>query len=103
MYQGIQPFSRRTAQDIPVFLRNIRLFQDSGPDGIVDIVIDIGDFIGEAHQLSLQRRRVPAGPVVPDAVPHLPGQIQALAALLQLLHHPDTLFIMGEARTAEVV
>src|SRR5699024_12324726 len=41
--------------------------------------------------------------VADDAVAHLPGEVQALALLLQAVHHPQGLLIMGETAGHDVV
>ena len=38
-----------------------------------------------------------------DAVAHLPGQVQTLAVLFQILHHPQTLPVMGKTSGAQPV
>ena len=69
------------------------------PDGVVDIVVDIGDLIRESGRCCPSRvDGLPGCPVVQDPVPHLPGQVQSLSLLLQHLHHPDALLIVGKAR-----
>ena len=38
-----------------------------------------------------------------DAVPHLIGEIQALALVFQHIHHPQALLVMAEAAGVEIV
>ena len=38
-----------------------------------------------------------------DAVAHLPGQVEALTFLFQLVHHPQALHIVLEAARAEFI
>ncbi len=41
--------------------------------------------------------------MVDDAVPDLPGQVQALSVLFQKLHHPEALVVMGEGGVEAVL
>ena len=49
---------------IRVFSRNIPLGNDLSADRVVDIMIDVCDFIGEPHDLSLHGRRISGRSVV---------------------------------------
>ena len=49
---------------IRIFSRNIPLGNDLSADRVVDIMIDVCDFIGEPHDLSLQCYRISGCSVV---------------------------------------
>ncbi len=94
-----------TADGIP---RQIRLLQHARPHGIVDVVIDVGDQIGDAHDLPFERggalRRIDADRravlplrVTADAVAHLPRQVQAASVVLEHVHDAKALLVVAEA------
>ena len=60
--------------------------QDPRADRVVDVVVQVGDPVGEPHDLRLQGRGRGHRPgVVQDAVADLPGEVQAGAVVLQEL------------------
>ena len=61
------------------------------------VVVDVGDLVGQADHLALQGGGLLSPGVADDAVAHLPGEVQALALLLQPVHHPQGLLVVGEA------
>ena len=54
---------------------------DAAAHGVVNVVIDVGDLVGKADQLALQRLRLFAGGVAQDAPPHLVAQVQPRAVV----------------------
>ena len=85
-------------RDLP---RQLLLADQPRPDRVADVVVDVGDGVGQLHDLALQRRRgaVALGQdvlshlgAVDDGVAHLPGQVQSL----QLLDHPQALLRVPE-------
>ena len=70
---------------------------DAAPHGVVNVVVDVGDLVGVAHQLPLQGLRHRSGGVAENAVPHLIAQVQPGAVPLQAVHHPQGLLIVAEA------
>jgi hypothetical protein len=63
------------------------------PDGIVYIVIDIGNPVSYFNDLSLQGGRLHRAGVVQNPVPHFPCQVKA-SAPFQVINHPEALFVM---------
>ena len=88
----IQPFSRGLPCRFLNILRNVLFLQDTRPDGIVTVVMDIGDLVGKPDDPPLQRGRIALRLVVADAVSHLKGQIQPLPVLFQHIHGAHALF-----------
>ena len=83
--------------------RNINGVDDAAPQGILNIVVDIGDVVGQPDHLALQRGGgLPLG-VAEDAVAHLPGQVQPLSVFFQTLHHPQGLLIVSKAAGHQLV
>ena len=82
--------------------------QQPRPDGIVDIVVDVGDDVGDARDLALDRARAMRGVgadrhavlalrVPRDAVAHFPRQVQPLAVVLQHVDDAQALLVVLEA------
>ena len=64
MDHDIQAVLYGIPENIRVFSRNIPLGNDLSADRVVDIMIDVCDFIGEPHDLSLHGRRISGRSVV---------------------------------------
>ena len=96
VHHGIQPclcwYCPASSSDIR---RNILLRQDTAPDGIVHIVVDIGNLIGKPYHLPFQR--VGACPQSDDSgyrpAPPRSGS-GPLPAFSNALHHPQALLLM---------
>ncbi len=90
------------------------------PNRVVEVVVQVGDPVGEPHAHRLERRRCRLRPgVVHDPVADLPGEVQPAAAVLEHLDdaegllgvlepaaerlRQDTLADVAERRVAEVV
>ena len=84
------------AQDGDNILRQILLAENACPDGIINVVIDIGNLVRTPHHLPLQRLRDVIAGVPQDAQPHFVGQVQTHAVLFQIVHHPQALLVMTE-------
>src|SRR5438105_1119243 len=90
--------------------RKIALRQDASADGIADVMVNVGDGIGELYGLTLERGWHAPGFRfdVPwdlrrfdDPITHLPGEIETAATFLQHLDHPQALIVVAEALLAE--
>ena len=64
--------------------------------GVVDVVVDVGDAVGEADDLPLQGGRQRVAGVMADAVAHLPGEVEPPAVVLHHLDHPGALLVVRE-------
>ena len=100
MNEMIQSLGGTAADHLTDVLRHIRFREDSSADGVIHIVMNIGNFIGKSDDLALQGMGLSNGLVVSYTVSHLVGQIQPLAILLQNVHGADALFGMFEAKRA---
>ena len=79
--------------------RKIIIGENSGPDGIIDVVIDIGNLVTAANYLTLQRFRNPVTGMTQNAHPNLISQIQALTVPLQNVHNTQTLLVVAKGST----
>ena len=98
MHHRIQPFSCRHSENIRITLRNIFYPQDSSTDRIINIVIDIRNFIRQSHDLSFQRMRISTSLMIFNPINYFPGQIQSLSLFFQIFYYTHTLYIMTESR-----
>ena len=103
MDHRIQANSGRISKNLPIWFRNIFLFEHASPDRVVNIMVDIGNLIRQAYDLSFQRMRRTRGFMIQDSVTHFPGQVQSLALLFQTFHHPYALLVMLEPQRAYLV
>ena len=71
--------------------------QNARADSVVNVVIDVGDAVGELDELALGGGGHRVSRMVDDGIPHLPAEVEAAAVLFQLLHHPQALAVVGEA------
>ena len=94
--------------------RQILRPQQPGPRRVVDVVVDVGNEIRHAHDLSFDRARAQrlghpdrrAGlslRVLGDAVAHFPGEVQPSAVVLEQIDDAKALFVVVEAAGHERV
>ena len=75
----------------------LTLLEHPGAHRVVDVVVDVGDAIGEAHELGLEGRRHRRGPrVVHDAVAHLPREVEPGTVVLEVLDDAQRLLVVAE-------
>ena len=88
------------------------LGDDAGPNGVFGVVVDISQEVGQPAHLSLQG--VGLSPVlaedivlgfgvIEDAVPHFPGEVQALAVVLQVVGYSEGLLVVAESARADLI
>jgi hypothetical protein len=94
------------AEDRDAVGRQIGLTDDAGADGVVYVMVDVGDAVGIADDDSLQRVRLllrlhgevlHSLAVAADAVADLIGEVEPLPVLFEHLHHAQALLGMVEA------
>ena len=78
-------------------LRQLVRREDARADGVVDVVVDVGDAVDEAHDLPLERGRLARAGVVEDAVARLHGEVEAAAVALEHLDDAQRLLVVAEA------
>jgi hypothetical protein len=73
------------------------LVDDLGAEGVVDVVVDVGDPIGEPDDLRLGCGGLRHRPgVVHDAVANLPRQVQAAPVVLEIIDDTKALLVVPE-------
>ena len=91
------------AQHLAGLKGDVHGIENAAPQGILNVVVDIGDVVGQPDHLALQRSGGGTFCVAEDAVAHLPGQVQPLTVFLQPLHHPHRLAEVGKAPGHQLV
>src|SRR5262249_59093348 len=82
--------------------------------GVVDVVIDVGNQVGDPHDLPFDRARSQLGRhadrrpglalrMLRDPVAHLPRQVQPLAVVLEAIDDAQALLVVVEAARHERV
>ena len=97
LHQGVDPLPVGEAQNFGDGQGDVHGVDDPAPEGVLNVVVDVGDLVSQADHLALQGGGLPALGVADDAVAHLPGEVQPLALLFQPVHHPQRLLVVGEA------
>ena len=77
--------------------RQVRGPQDAGAQGVVDVVVDVGDAVDQLHDPPLERRRLARAGVVEDAVADRLGQVEAGAVALEHVDDPQRVLVVLEA------
>ena len=91
-------------------LRDVVFREKPGPDSVIDVVIDIRDDVGDAHDVALQGQRARFRPgakqlallalgVLEDSIANLDGEIE----VLQNLHDADRLPVVVEPAFHQLV
>ena len=101
--QGIDTGPVGKAQHPGDLQRDVHGVDNASPQGVLDVVVDIGDVVGQPDELPLQGGGGLALGVAQDAVPHLPGEVEPLPVLLQPLHHPHRLPVVGKPSGHQLV
>ena len=76
--------------------RDIGLGQDTGAHGVVNVMVNIRDAVGCAHDLTLECFRDKISRVAENTHAHLVGQVQSSAVALKLVHHAKRLFVVAK-------
>ena len=110
---GIDPLGEFVSQHFPARFGNVAVRDDSRPQRVVQIVVDVGDDVGDAHDLTLQalgelgridgHHRPHALGVFGDAVAHVEGQVQPQTVVFQFVHDAQALLVVPEPAGAEFV
>ena len=100
---GVDALAMRVAQHADGMHRQILALEHARADGVVDVVVDVGDAVRQMHAAALQRLRAHLSGVVLDAVAHLPRQVEAVAAVFQHLDHAAALHPVLKAALDDAV
>ena len=77
-HQGLDPLRPGGPEQVDLGDREVLEGQHAGPDGVVDVVVDVGDPVDEPHDPALQRGGRLGPGVAQDAVTDRPGEVQPL-------------------------
>ena len=98
MDQGVDPLRGRLAEQGDRPRRQRPRVEDARPHRVVDVVVDVGEAVDQADDGALQRVRLDLAGVVQDPVPHLLGQVQPAALVLEHVHDPQRVLVVVERR-----
>ena len=94
------------AERAPHLVGEVGLADQAGADGVFDVVVEVGDRVGELHDLALERARGPPGfggdglatlRVLEDAVARLGAEVEAAPVALEVLDDAQGLLVVAEA------
>ena len=92
----------RRAQNVRDIPRNIAFRQNPRTNRIVNVVVDVRNAVGRAHDLPLERLGDPRPCVSENRHAHLIGKVQPVAIALELIHHAKRLLIVVKRRSHHV-
>ena len=95
--ERVDPRRAGRAEPLDLLGRQVALGDDPGADGVVDVVVDVGDAVDESHDPALERRRLQRAGVVEDPVAHLVGQVEPVAVPLEVLDQSQRVLVVTEA------
>ena len=105
-HQSIDPLFMSVSQYSDAFLRQIIRCDDTAPQRIIDIVIDVCDPVAHSYYLTLWRDREHLSRVTYNTIPDLLSQIHASAVAasgLQNISDTQTLLIMMEPSGIDLI
>ena len=92
----------RRAQNVRNLARNIAFRQNPRTNRIVDVVIDIRNAVGRAHDLPLERLGNSRSRVPEDRHAHLIGKVQPVAVAFEFIHHAKRLLVVVKRRSHHI-
>jgi hypothetical protein len=97
VHERVDPTRAGRAEQLDLGARQLGRIEHPGANGIVDVVVDIGDAIDQAHDLALQGVRLVRPGVVEDPVSHFGGQIQPAPVALEHVDDSERVLVVAEA------
>ena len=94
--ERVDPARPPIAEQCDFVLRQVGGVEDSEADGVVDVVVDVGDAVDDADDLALERRGLERARVGEDAVADILGEVQGLCNSKRML-------VVAEAAAEAVV
>ena len=95
--ERVDPPRAGRAEQLDLRARQLGRVEHAGADGVVDVVVDVGDAVDQAHDLALERVRLVRPGVVEDPVAHLVRQVEAAAVALEHVDDPERVLVVAEA------
>ena len=80
-YHAVEPVSHTVTERIREFRGDIFFPKDTGANRVVDVMVNIGNFIRKPHNSPLIGARCAVRSVVSDTVAHFQRQVEPLSAL----------------------
>ena len=91
------------AKNLGNIQRDVQGIDDAPAHGIIDVVVDVGDFVRHADDLTLQRLSLVRPRVAEDAPADLIAEVQALPPFFQAVHHAQRLLIVAETAGEDLI
>ena len=111
--EGVEPLAVVLPMTCTMSVGHLALGHQPGPDGVVEVVADVGDDVGDAHHLGLQREGLEPRPRIStlplplvcsqDPVARLEREVEARPLALDHLDHPHRLRRVVEAALDDLV
>src|SRR5439155_17043196 len=89
VHQRVDAPRAPVAEERNFLVRQLRWTEDPEADGIVNVVVDVGDTVDDSHDLALERRRLLRPGVSEDPIANLLRQVQRL-------RNPQRLLVVAE-------
>ncbi len=104
---GVEALGMAVSKDPADILRNVTGLNNTGAEGIAEVMVDVGDGIAEAADFGFEANLLvgltnrieataPLG-VVEDTLPNFPGKVESLSFFLQHINDAQALLSMSEA------
>src|SRR5947209_16320556 len=77
--------------------------EDAGAQGIVDVVVDVGDPVDEADDPALERPRRTGPGVIDDAVANGLAEVEAAPVALEAVDDPQRMLVVAKAHAVPVL
>ena len=97
--ERVDPRRAGRPEQLDLLSGQVALGEDPGPQGVVDVVVDVGDAVDEAHDPALERGRLARAGVVEDPVADRLGEVEPAAVALERVDDPQRVLVVPEARS----
>src|SRR5690349_6274131 len=103
VHRRVDAIGAPLAEQLDLVLGQIRGIEDAEADGVVDVVVDVGDTVDDADDLALERRRLLLAGMREDAVAYLGREVERFRDLQRMLVVAETTAEMLLQRLVERV
>jgi NhaP-type Na+/H+ or K+/H+ antiporter len=97
VHEQVDPLAAGLAEDLDLLAWQVRRREHVRTDGVVDVVIDVGDPVDQPHDPGLVGPRLDRTGVPEDPVTDFLGEVQAPPVPLEVVHDSQRLLVVAEA------